>query len=328
MPYFSVIVPVYKVEQYLEECVEHVLSQAFTDFELILVDDGSPDKSPVLCDEYAKAYPQVHAFHKQNGGAASARNAGICKATGEYVVFLDSDDYWDDPTALQKLQDKLILEQRDVCIYGCKDFLQASGKIVLSRGNYDENVFRAGTKDEILRSLVTSGQFPGSCWIVTVKRKLFDEKKLYFQEGNRAEDIDWLLNVFSNAESFSCLNNNFYVYRKNRSDSVTGTAGLISLKGILATVDIWSVRLRLEQRYEVYQSLNTYLAFVFMTAVIIYYDLSREDKAEVRPLFRCSRVNLKNILDRKTRLACNIYRFAGLRAASLMLHLFRRFRES
>lgn len=90
--YFSVIVPVYKVEEYLTPCIESVLNQTFADFELILVDDGSPDNCPKICDEYAKKDTRIKVIHKENGGLASARRAGIKVALGDYILNLDSDD--------------------------------------------------------------------------------------------------------------------------------------------------------------------------------------------------------------------------------------------
>lgn len=92
-PKISVIVPVYKVEKYLPECIESVLAQTFTDFELILVDDGSPDDSGKICDAYAARDPRIRVFHKENGGVSSARNLGLDYARGEWVAFVDSDDW-------------------------------------------------------------------------------------------------------------------------------------------------------------------------------------------------------------------------------------------
>lgn len=96
MPQISVIVPVYKVEPYLHRCVDSILGQTFTDFELILVDDGSPDNCPAICDEYAMKDSRVHVIHQENGGLSSARNSGMAVATGEYIMFCDSDDYVSD----------------------------------------------------------------------------------------------------------------------------------------------------------------------------------------------------------------------------------------
>ena len=93
MPQISIIVPVYKVEPYLHRCVDSILAQTFTDFELILVDDGSPDNCPAICDGYAAKDARIHVIHQENRGQSAARNAGIEKAQGRYLMFCDSDDY-------------------------------------------------------------------------------------------------------------------------------------------------------------------------------------------------------------------------------------------
>lgn len=101
-PFFSVIVPVYNVSQYLRRCIDSVLSQSYGDFELLLVDDGSSDDSGVICDEYAEKDGRIKVFHKENGGVSSARNKGIDEACGKYIIFVDSDDYiW--PERLQRM---------------------------------------------------------------------------------------------------------------------------------------------------------------------------------------------------------------------------------
>ena len=93
MPKISVIVPVYNVEKYLRRCVDSILSQTFSDFELILVDDGSPDGRPGICDDYKESDDRVRVIHKKNGGVSSARNAGLEEARGEWIAFIDSDDW-------------------------------------------------------------------------------------------------------------------------------------------------------------------------------------------------------------------------------------------
>ena len=101
-PKISVIVPVYKAEKYLHRCVDSILAQSYTDFELLLIDDGSPDNSGAICDEYAIKDSRVRVFHKQNGGASSARNKGLDHANGEWVSFVDSDD-WIEPQMVESL---------------------------------------------------------------------------------------------------------------------------------------------------------------------------------------------------------------------------------
>ena len=104
MPKVSVIVPVYNAEKYLRECVDSILGQTLSDIELILVDDGSTDSSPAICDRYAEQDARVQVIHKPNGRAASARNAGLRAASGDYVAFVDSDD-WVSPKMYEKMLD-------------------------------------------------------------------------------------------------------------------------------------------------------------------------------------------------------------------------------
>ena len=94
MPKISIIVPVYKVEKYINRCIDSILTQTFTDFELILVDDGSPDNCPAVCDRYANQDNRVKVIHKKNGGVSSARNSALDIAQGEYITFCDGDDYY------------------------------------------------------------------------------------------------------------------------------------------------------------------------------------------------------------------------------------------
>lgn len=108
----SIIVPVYKVEPYLRKCVDSILAQTFTDFEVILVDDGSPDNSGKICDEYASKDSRVRVIHKKNGGLSSARNAGIDVARGKYLGFVDSDDYIE-KDMYELLYDNIVKEQAD-----------------------------------------------------------------------------------------------------------------------------------------------------------------------------------------------------------------------
>lgn len=105
MPKISVIVPVYKAEQYLPQCVESILGQTYSDLEVLLIDDGSPDHSGVICDEYARQDSRIRVIHKENGGVSTARNAGLDAATGDYITFVDSDDYID-----SSMYEKMIAE--------------------------------------------------------------------------------------------------------------------------------------------------------------------------------------------------------------------------
>ena len=111
----SVVIPVYKVEKFIRNCVDSVIAQTYKDLEIILVDDVSPDGCPAICDEYAAADKRIKTVHKENGGLSSARNAGLDVATGEYVFFVDSDDYISE-NAIERLYEALIKEKADIAI--------------------------------------------------------------------------------------------------------------------------------------------------------------------------------------------------------------------
>lgn len=116
-PKISVIVPIYKIEHYLRQCIDSILAQTFTDFELLLIDDGSPDSCPAICDEYSKRDARIRVFHKPNGGLTSARNYGLDNAKGDWIMHIDGDD-WVEPTYIEELYNAAIRNEADIAICG------------------------------------------------------------------------------------------------------------------------------------------------------------------------------------------------------------------
>lgn len=125
MALFSIIVPVYKTEEYLDKCIQSILSQTYTDFELILVDDGSPDRCPQMCDDFAAMDKRVKVIHKPNGGVSSARNAGIDAAEGDFIWFIDSDDYIV-PGSLKQLYQVQKAENADMYFFNNGDICKSA----------------------------------------------------------------------------------------------------------------------------------------------------------------------------------------------------------
>lgn len=146
-PLITVIVPVYKVEKYLNRCVDSILAQTYTNFECILVDDGSPDKSPVICDEYAKKDNRVRVIHKVNGGVSSARNAGLDAAKGEWVCFVDSDD-WVEKNYLEVMTSAAGKYKCDLVVCGINEQLK-SGKFI-KRSYFSKN-YLCKSHSEVLK---------------------------------------------------------------------------------------------------------------------------------------------------------------------------------
>ena len=221
MPAISVIVPVYQAESLLPQCVESVLSQTFSDWELLLVDDGSRDGSPALCDSYAAREPRIRAFHKPNGGVSSARNLGLEQAAGQCIAFLDADDAFE-PAALETLW--YLREKAGADSAGCAHFkVQANGQqqteLLLPAGIYEA----AAIREKILWPL-TGDRLRPPLFNVFIWRFLFDagilrEHGITF-EGAYLEDEIFLLEYFSHAKSLAVTEEPLYRYLMN-PDSAT-----------------------------------------------------------------------------------------------------------
>lgn len=274
---FSVIVPVYKVEGYLEQCVESVLQQTYTDFELILVDDGSPDRCPEMCDNFSQKDTRIKVIHKKNGGLSSARNAGLDIATGDYVVFLDSDDFWNDENALQEVYDKAKFGT-DIVIFGCTDWDIHTNKKVVSRSSYNQEIMQSNDKNMILHYLLSEKKLPGGSTVFMTRRKIIQRNSIAFKEGINSEDYDWVLEVFLNSDSFAAIDNPFYTYRKGRIGSITTVPNMKTINGIIYTVEKWIEKANTIDNDTIKRDVLNYLAHIYTTGVVMLARLKGKDK--------------------------------------------------
>ena len=217
----SVIIPVYNVEAYLCQCVESILNQEMEfAVEVILINDGSTDNSGAICDEYALSDPRVRTIHTKNEGLSAARNKGIFESTGEYIAFLDSDDYWLDGALCN-----FIAVQRetnaDIIIGGAIRYRQSIGEYC----EYPNNItggLQKMTKTEVLTHLLERGQnFQWHVWKSFYRAEIIKENKAYFKEGFLFEDVEWTPQIFYFAKSFASFSEPFICYRVQRERSIT-----------------------------------------------------------------------------------------------------------
>ena len=210
----SYIVPVYKVEKYLNECVDSILAQTMDDYEVILVNDGSPDNCPAMCVGYEVRYPdRIRVVHKKNGGLASARNAGLRVAKGDYIFFVDSDDY---------LKEDRVKELYDAAVRFDADVLQTSCH-VLNEENGEESIFRTSfetdrllTHNDMERELcyVSSKMRVTYVWRNLYKRKFLKENKITFEDDLlMVEDGPFNMEAYSKAERFVAVDIPVLCYR-------------------------------------------------------------------------------------------------------------------
>jgi glycosyltransferase involved in cell wall biosynthesis len=218
-PLISVIIPIYKVEPYIRQCVDSVLAQDYAPLEVILVDDGSPDNCGSICDGYAQRDGRVRAIHKENGGLSDARNAGVASATGDFIIFLDGDDLWEDAHALSRLMQRQGETGADVLNYSYVRWYEDTDQ----KHPYFVNVPdmpRRKTKAEQMQYLTEQGLYIASACNKLIRRSLGSE--IPFRKGVYSEDIEWCARLMLSAGSMDFVNENFYLYRQ-RSTSIRHT---------------------------------------------------------------------------------------------------------
>lgn len=203
-PAISVIVPVYKAENYLHRCVDSLLAQTFTDFEVLLVDDGSPDRSGEICDEYAQKDDRVRVFHKENGGVSSARNVGIDNALGEYTIHADPDD-WVEPNMLEELYKKAQEEDADMVI--CDFYVNENSKQYYKSQQPTKVIDIQIVRKDFINKL------HGSTCNKLVRASCYKENNIRFNESiSFCEDKLFICEILKFINCVSYLNKAFYHY--------------------------------------------------------------------------------------------------------------------
>ncbi len=218
MPQITVIVPVYKVEEYLPTCVDSILSQTFEDFELILIDDGSPDNCGAICDNYARKDQRIKVIHQENQGLSGARNSGLDIATGAYMTFIDSDDAVTD-AYLEKLFELIQKENAD--IVACQRFEFEDGANIDSylHNNESRTLYKVLSNKEACIDLYTGGSdFSVNAWAKLFKREVIGSRR--FPINRLHEDQAFMPIICYDAKKIVSLSSKMYCYR-DRYDSIT-----------------------------------------------------------------------------------------------------------
>lgn len=213
-PLISVIVPVYKVEPYLDRCVQSIVDQTYTNLEIILVDDGSPDNCPAICDAWAEKASRIKVIHKENGGLSDARNAGMAIASGELMGFVDSDD-WISPDMYQLLFERIETDDSDIAACGVQmvwednmppRMLTRAGRCVLET-------------QEAMRAIIEETWLKQPVWYKLYRRETIQD--LLFPVGKYHEDVFWSYQAIGRAHRVSVFDTPCYFYTQ-RSSSIMG----------------------------------------------------------------------------------------------------------
>ncbi|WP_270643825.1 glycosyltransferase family 2 protein [Merdimonas faecis] len=217
----SIIVPVYNSEKYLIECIESILSQSHRNIELLLVDDESQDTSPEICDMYQTNDERVKVVHKKNGGTAEARNVGLQMATGDYVMFVDNDDFWNNPGALEEIVQQLNETKADVLMFNTMEYWENRKEYTCSSRQCDRNKIAFKDREDALEEIIKNGLLYRAVWAKVIRRDLIITNQLYFESGIRNEDTEWTAKLLLCAQCYDWYEKVFYVYRKGTGNAQT-----------------------------------------------------------------------------------------------------------
>ncbi len=215
MPLVSVIVPIYKVEAYLERCIESIVNQTYSQLEIILVDDGSPDGCPALCDDWKKKDDRIKVIHKENGGLSDARNAGLEIATGDIVSFIDSDD-WINIYFYETMLSIMDTEHSDIIQCEREILSNSTGELLKSVGTYTTLTV---STEEALSMLIAEDRFRQVVWNKLYKREVLVEK---FLKDAINEDEFWTYKIFGEAALVTYIDAVMYYYFA-REGSIMGS---------------------------------------------------------------------------------------------------------
>lgn len=213
---FSVIVPIYEVEQYLERCVETLINQTEKNIEIILVDDGSPDRCPNICDRYEEQDNRVVVIHKENGGLSQARNEGIKRAKGKYIIFVDSDDYID----LDACERIVKFTDRNVDIIVTDGISEGGNVNLIHSGVVNDEIYSGKA---FLKNSVMYGRVPMAAWLYVYRRDFLLENELSFKVGIYHEDEEFTPRALLSAGSVVNTGESYYHYIIRQNSIMTQT---------------------------------------------------------------------------------------------------------
>lgn len=318
------IIPVYNVEKYINECVDSILNQLTDDCEVILVDDGSPDSSGVICDGYADKDSRVRVVHQQNGGLSAARNAGLYVANGRYITFVDSDDYIG-KGSIERILSWIEKTNADIC------FLKAwkvfpDGSCAQLDDTYNAEKLRAG-KSEAIRYLSEMSKYPGSAWTKLFRADYLKRNNLHFPKDRRiSEDLGFIRDCILSANSFDALPVDFYYYRQVRQGSITSKITMKSFEGLGQFVceSVEKLTCAKEPKGEIECDVLSFAAYEYSIMLWQYNYLEGNDKKTAFEFLKKYRWILQYGKAKKVKLVNFVLQILGIDGCSRVLDMYMR----
>lgn len=319
---FSIILPVYNVEKYLLECIESILCQTIKDYEIILVDDGSNDGSPALCDKLAEKYEFVKVIHKPNGGQSDARNVGTEAATGEYIIYIDSDDFLLRNDFLEKVDEK-IRTGADLIFYKYQKYFDSS-KLLEDCGYSYSTAMAKNDYAGKIAALVKADAFYGMAWIKAIKRNIIQKNNIEFEVGLLGEDMDWNYHIIFKSTSIEFIDESFIAYRQ-REGSTTSTQRIKNLTDFIYILEKWSKKIEtLIKNKELKIALFGSLAKYYSNLLVVYSRLADSKKTEYIPRIKKLDWLLEYSMSKRPQTIAKLYKIIGFHLTILAIKIMDR----
>ncbi|RHW39557.1 glycosyltransferase [Lysinibacillus yapensis] len=267
MEKISFIIPVYNTEKYIRQCIDSILVQNLSNFEIIIIDDGSTDNSLTICNQYSSKHSNIHVFSQKNSGPSAARNKGIEEAKGKYIFFIDSDDYYVNG-ALNKFEEIVEREPDVDLVFGkIMTFHEGTSK-KMPKLKY-KNTGKIGelTGEEALSYLIKTNQIMISNYSALIKKELLCSNHIRFNEKIYfAEDVDFMLRVYCSSKNINFIDEFFLMYRKNREGQLTQNVNYEKLgmavnlyADLIEKIDTWNLNTESQKAIKRYLS-NLYFS--------------------------------------------------------------------
>lgn len=322
MSKLSVIIPVYKVEDYLKRCVRSVLNQSYKDVELVLVDDGSPDRCPQICDDLATEDSRIKVVHKKNGGLASARNEGIKNATGEYLAFLDSDDQWNIDLlggvmgAVSNSEAEMVLFDT-ICTYADGHMMKRE-----SHGLFDGAPKELSIADYYAK-IISVGDFHESACTKIFKRDFIVSNELFYCLGITGEDSEWMFRVLRKVTKVLVLDRELFLCTCQREGSIQNSIKAKNIRDVISTIE--KVEAYNQEHSDSPLRLHELeqCAYLLGNATgLLHYIADKGEKKELKNKLRSKAYLLDYATNSKTSKMRTVYKILGFNLLALMLELY------
>lgn len=321
-PTFSFIVPVYNISKYIRKCVSSILYQDYSDYEIILVDDGSTDGSGNICDQLATSDVRIKVIHQRNSGLSEARNTGIKNAIGCYILFVDGDDYIKKNSLIHIVQMLKKYPDTDVMFLEAIKIFPNGQEIPMADGYIDKYI-NGQSKECVMKHLSSLPKYPGSACTKLIRRSLIVENQLFFEKGALSEDIEWTINLLLLSNKFTYCKEIYYFYRQNREGSITNTSGIKSINSLLNTIEKCGND-SLEKKYQ--KEVNSFLAYEYIIVLLNYACLT-EDKDDIKRRIKENSWILNYSNTKKTKIVSFLYRVLGIDNLSAFIKIIYQLRK-